>query len=253
MIPTMKVTAYKTHKIAVGEDIYAILDRYLPKLEEKTVVAIASKIISLAQKDVIKKENGMTKRDLIPHVTDYYLGNDYAMKYNQIISIKEHTLTASGGIDESNGNGYFILWPKNVQEITNRIWEHLRKKHGVQNLGVIITDSRTTPLRWGVTAISLAWCGVEPLKNYIGEPDIYGHILQAEKTSIVDSLATAATVVAGEGNEQQPLAIIEDVDFVSFQNRVPTEKELNDLQIDIKDDLFEPLLTSVKWERGKKE
>ncbi|HVA97188.1 MAG TPA: coenzyme F420-0:L-glutamate ligase [Candidatus Acidoferrales bacterium] len=247
----MKVTAYKTHKITVGEDIYEILDRYLPKLSDGSVVAIASKIISFCQKDVIKKENGLEKRDLIPHETDYYLGNDYKMTYNQIISIKNHTLTASGGIDESNGDGYFILWPKNLQQITNHIWKYLRKKHKIQNLGVIVTDSRTTPLRWGVTGISLSWCGFEPLKNYIGEPDIYGQIMQTEKTSIVDSLATVATVVTGEGNEQQPLAVIEDINFVQFQSHVPTEKEIKDLQIDTKDDLFEPLLNSVKWEKGK--
>src|SRR5487761_735724 len=138
----MKVTAYKTHKITVGEDIYEILDRYLPKLSDGSVVAIASKIISFCQKDVIKKENGLEKRDLIPHETDYYLGNDYKMTYNQIISIKNHTLTASGGIDESNGDGYFILWPKNLQETTNHIWEYLKNKYAIKNLGIIVTDSR---------------------------------------------------------------------------------------------------------------
>jgi len=248
----MKVTAYKTHKIGVGEDIFAILNRYLPSLKEKSVVAITSKIISLCQKDVIKKEKDTEKIELIPLETDYYLGDEYPRKYGQIISIKNHTLTASGGIDESNGDGYFILWPKNLQEITNRVWEYLKKKNAIQSLGVIITDSKTSPLRWGVTGIALSWCGLEPLKNYIGQPDIYGQIMRAEKTSIIDSLATAATVVTGEGNEQQPLAVIEDVDFVEFQNRPPTNEEIKGLQIAIKDDLFEPLLTSVKWKKGGK-
>ena len=248
----MKVTAYKTHKIGVGEDIFAILDRYLPSLQEKSVVAVTSKIISLCQKNVIKKEKGVEKIDLIPLETDYYLGREYPRKYGQIISIKNHTLTASGGIDESNGDGYFILWPKNLQETTNQIWEYLKKKNNIQNLGVIVTDSKTSPLRWGVTGLALSWCGLEPLKNYIGEPDIYGQIMHAEKTSIIDSLATATTVVTGEGNEQQPLAVIEDANFVQFKDRPPTDAEIKGLQIDIKDDLFEPLLTSVKWEKGGK-
>ena len=248
----MKVTAYKTHKITVGEDLFAILDQYLPTLKERSVVAITSKIISLCQKDVIKKEKGIEKKDLIPMETDYYLGDEYLRKYGQIISIKNHTLTASGGIDESNGDGYFILWPKNLQETTIHIWEYLRKKKSLKNLGIIVTDSRTSPLRWGVTGIALSWCGLEPLKNYIGQSDIYGQIMHAEKTSIIDSLATATTIVTGEGNEQQPLAVIEDVDFVEFQNRPPTDEEIKSLQIDMKDDLFEPLLTSVKWKKGGK-
>lgn len=248
----MKVTAFKTHKISVGENIFKILDDYLPPLKEESVVAITSKVIALCQKDVIKKEPGKEKIDFIPQEADFYLGDEYVMKYGQIISIKNHTLTASAGIDESNSNGYFVLWPKNLQEITNKIWEKLRKKNTVRKLGVIITDSRTVPLRWGVTGIALSWCGLEPLKSYIGKPDIYGNMLRAEKTNIIDSLSSAATVTTGEGNEQQPIALIEDATFVTFQNRVPTQEEITNLQIDLKDDLFEPLLTSVTWKKGGK-
>src|SRR6266702_4705276 len=139
----MKVIAYKTHKITVGEDIFSIVDQYLPSLKEGSVVAITSKIIALCQRDVIKKGEDTEKIDIIPKEADYYLGDEYPRKYGQIISIKNHTLTASGGIDESNGDGYFILWPKNLQQITNRIWEYLRKKHAIEHLGVITTDSRT--------------------------------------------------------------------------------------------------------------
>lgn len=247
----MKVQAYKTHKITVGEDIFSILDQYLPKLKEGSVVAIASKIIAFCQKDVIKIKPGMRKKDIISQEADYYLGDEYEMKFGQSISIKNHTLTASAGIDESNGNGYFILWPKNLQKITNEIWKYLRGKHKIKNLGIIITDSRTVPLRWGVIGIALSWCGFESLKDYAGKPDIFGRLMHVEKTSLIDSLATAATVVTGEGNEQKPLAVIEDIDFVTFQNRPPTNEEIKKLQIVLKDDLFEPLLTSVKW--GKNE
>lgn len=247
----MKVTAYKTHKVDVGEDIYKILDDYLPKLPENSVVAIASKIIAFCQKDVIKKEPGMEKRDLIEQEADYYLGDEYPRPFGQSISIKNYTLTASAGIDESNGNGYFILWPKNLQKITNEIWKYLRKKNNIKNLGIIVTDSRVVPLRWGVIGIALSWCGFESLKDYTGEPDIYGRIMMVEKTSLIDSLATAATVTTGEGGEQKPLAVIEDIPFVKFQDRPPTEEEIKKLQIVLKDDLFEPLLSSVTWQKGK--
>ena len=198
-----------------------------------------------------KKEAGMEKEDLIEQEADYYLSDEYPRPFGQSISIKNHTLTASAGIDESNGNGYFILWPKDLQKITNTIWEYLREKHQIKNLGIIITDSRIVPLRWGVIGIALSWCGFEPLKDYTGEPDIFGRIMMVEKTSLIDSLATTATVTTGEGGEQKPLAVIEDIPFVTFQNRPPTEGEIKHLQIALKDDLFEPLLSSVKWKKGK--
>jgi F420-0:gamma-glutamyl ligase len=56
----------------------------------------------------------------------------------------------------------------------------------------------------------------------------------------------------GEGDEQQPLAIIEDVPFVKFQSRNPTKKELSGIKISLGDDVFSSLLTSVKWEKGEK-
>jgi putative folate metabolism gamma-glutamate ligase len=248
----MNVTSYKTHIVDVREDIFKILDEYLPPLKENSVVAIASKIIAICQNDVIKKEKGMEKRDLIPYEADYYLGEDYKLSYGQIISIKNHTLTASAGIDASNGGDYYILWPKNLQEITNKIWEYLRKNNNIKNLGIVVTDSRVTPLRWGVIGIALSWCGFEAIKSYIGQADIHGQLMHAEKTSIIDSLATTATLITGEGDEQTPLAVMEHVDFIKFQKRVPTEEEIKGIQIEIKDDLFEPLLNSVRWKKGKR-
>src|SRR2546423_20425 len=81
-------------------------------------------------------------------------------------------------------------------------------------LGIIVTDSRVVPLRWGIIGIALSWCGFEALKDYSGQPDIFGRLMKFEKTSLIDSLATAATVTTGEGNEQKPLAVIEDLPFV---------------------------------------
>ena len=54
----------------------------------------------------------------------------------------------------------------------------------------------------------------------------------------------------GEGNEQTPLATIEDVPFVKFQSRNPTKNELNELNILFEDDLYAPLLKSINWKKG---
>jgi F420-0:gamma-glutamyl ligase len=56
------------------------------------------------------------------------------------------------------------------------------------------------------------------------------------KVDVADSLATAAVLEMGEGNEQKPLAVIEGAS-VEFTERV-NRKEL---LIDIKDDLYRPL------------
>jgi dihydrofolate synthase / folylpolyglutamate synthase len=126
----------------------------------------------------------------------------------------------------------------------------LKKRFHLKNVGVIITDSKTSPLRWGVTSYALAYSGFKPLKDYIGKNDLFGRKFEFEKLSIVDSLAASASVVMGEGDECTPLAIISDLPFVQFQDRSPSKEELEELCITIDKDLYGPFLKNVKWEKG---
>ncbi len=251
----MKVTTYKTHKIQPAENLFDILDAYLPQLQEKSVVVLASKIVGICEGNVIKidpnKPIDEQKNALAEQEADYYLPKEYN-QYGFILTIKHNLMVASAGIDESNSNGFFSLWPKDPQKSANDIREHLIKKHKVEHIGVILTDSKLTPLRWGVTGYAITHSGFQALNNYIGKPDIYGRLMLSEQSNIPDSFASAAVITMGEGNEQQPLAVITDVPFVTFQKRNPTEEELNNLKINIEEDVFASLLTHVKWEKGKK-
>ena len=245
----MKVTSYKTKKVQIGDNLFSLLDEFLPTLKERDIVIITSKIVSICQDRVIKNDGTVDKRALIHQESDLYMEEENLARYGIILTIKNNVLIASAGIDESNGNGYFILWPQDIHRAAAEIWQHLREKHSIKNIGVIITDSHTTPLRWGTTGIGLAWCGFEPLKNYIETPDIFGRNLHVTKASILDGLAAAAVTVMGEGNEQTPLALIRDIPFVQFQNRPPTDEEITSLRISLIDDIYSPLINSSKWKR----
>ena len=247
----MKVTSYKTKKINLGDNLYKILDEYLPKkINDKSVIAVTSKIVAICEGRVAKMESDVQRDILAKKEAEVYLPREYN-QYGFMITVNNGILVASAGIDASNGNGYYVLWPKNPQKSANEIRSYLVKKFNLINIGVIITDSKLTPLRWGVTGVAIAHSGFNALKNYIGTPDIFGRTMQAEKSNIADSLATAAVIEMGEGNEQKPLAIIEDISFVQFQKRNPTKEELKGLKISLGDDVFSSLLKSVKWQKGK--
>lgn len=247
----MNVTPVKTHKITIKDkDILEVLDKYLPALAENTVIAVASKIIAICE-GRIAKMGEVEKDTLIEKEADFFLPRS-GNKYGVALTITQNHLVATAGIDESNGDGYYILWPKDLQKSANTIREHLKKKHTVKNIGVIITDSRTTPLRWGVTGLAIAYSGINPLHSYVGQGDIFGRTMEFTQESIVDGLASAATVTMGEGAEQTPLAIITGIPFVEFQDRNPTQEELDRLKIEPSNDLYAPLLTNVPWEKGKK-
>lgn len=246
----MKVTAQKTKKITPKDtDIFMILDRYLLRLKDRSVVAVTSKIVSITEGSVVKMSEG-DKDKLIIQEAEYYLPRT-SSKYNIILTIKGNAINFSSGVDESNSNGYYVLWPKDPQKSANEIREHLTQRHKKKNIGVIITDTASVPLRWGQRGVFvLAHSGFSALNSYIGKPDIFGRPLKMTSASISDALGTAAVLVMGEGAEQTPLAVIEALPFVKFQQRNPTKKELLKLKMPLEDDLYAPLLKAVKWRKG---
>lgn len=247
----MIVKAYKTHKIQPDENLFTILDKYLPKLQEKSIVALASKIVGICEGRVVKIISDEQKDELAKQEADYYLPREFN-QYGFMITINRNILVASAGVDRSNSNGFYSLWPKDPQKSANKIRAYLIKKHKLSKLGVIITDSHLSPLRWGVTGTSISHSGFHALNSYIEQPDIYGEKMHAEQANMIDSLATAAVIEMGEGNEQRPLALITDTSLVRFQKRNPTQKEINALHISFEDDVYASLLTRVSWEKGKR-
>ncbi len=247
----MIVRSYKTHKIKAGEDLYKILDKYLPPLNENSVVAITSKIVSITQGDIVKNDGAITKEELIKKESDYYIENDKDSEYGKIFLTRKNGLIVfTAGIDESNTDEGYVLWPKNLQEITDKIWQYLREKRNIKNLGVIVTDSGIIPVRTGVIGSCLSWCGFEAINSFVGKNDIFGRQIMFTQVSVIESLAVSAVVVIGETNEQTPLAILTDLSFVKFQDRIPTPDELNAVIFPIEKDLYGKLLTSVEWKKG---
>ncbi len=245
---TTKITPVKTHKItAKDKDIFKILDRYIKNLPNKSIVAITSKIISVTEGRIVKI-GSVDKDELIKKESEFYLPRN-KNPYNVSLTITRGTLVATAGIDESNAGGFYVLWPKNPQKTADSIREYLAKKFETHDIGVVITDSKTTPLRWGVTGIAIAYSGFVPLKNYIGKPDIFGRKLEFTKMSVMDNLAASATLVMGEGDEQSPIAVIENPPVI-FQKRNPTKKEIREIRISIEKDLYSPLLKNALWEKG---
>jgi putative folate metabolism gamma-glutamate ligase len=245
----MKIKSIKTHKITTEDkNILDVVDKYVTELKEGSMVAVTSKVIAICEGRVVKVESG-DKDKLIKQEAQYFIPR-HKNKYHVALTVTNNLLTASAGIDESNGNGYYILWPENSFESANKIRAFLRKKFGLKNLGVIITDSKTMPLKWGVTGTAIGYSGFKSLNDLIGTEDIFGRPLVMTKVNIAENLAAAATLLMGEGSEQMPIAIAEELPFVEFVDNDPTQEEIKSLKIKIEDDIYEPFLNSAKWEKG---
>jgi Uncharacterized conserved protein len=115
--------------------------------------------------------------------------------------------------------------------------------YGIKTLGVLITDSRTVPLRSGTTGISLGYAGFEGLRDYRGLPDIYDRPFKVSQTNVADGLAAAAVFIMGEGSERQPLATVTDARVV-FTDRAIKKEEI---QIPLEDDLYLPFFKEFEF------
>ena len=190
---------------------------------------------------------------LIAQEADLYLPRKYVPGAWCMQTIKNNVLIPSAGIDESNADGHYILWPRDPHGTAQQMWQWLRRTYRVNNLGVIISDSHTIPLRRGVLGISFAHHGFAPLKDYRGKPDIFGRQLKMTQTNIADGLAAAAVMLMGEGSECTPLAIVEGIPWIKFISRpVRNKKPFSSFEIKTKEDLYYPLIRSVPWHRGGK-
>lgn len=246
----MKVVPIKTDKIVAGKvSIYGLLVKSLPVLSERSIVAITSKVLSLCENRVIPT-GSIDKDQLLTQESDLYLPGELS-KYGHHFTITRNTLIPMAGIDESNGNGQYILWPTDSQKSANDIREFLVKYFKLKGVGVVITDSTCQPLRRGTTGIVLGWSGFAGLRNYIGKPDLFGRPFAVTSASIAGGLAATAVLVMGEGTEQTPLCVLSDLPFVEFQSQNPSKAEIAEMNIPPKDDLFAPFLSAVHWRKGK--
>lgn len=245
----MTIDAIKTPAVRAHDDLWEIIKNAITEIPERSVLAVTSKIVSLCEGNVVPSES-ITRDELVKTEADYYIPSSYN-PYGFCISVKNNTLIASAGIDVSNGEGEFILWPKDPQASANRIREFLQKEYGVQEVGVVITDSHVLPLRWGTHGTSIAHTGFVALNDYRGKPDIFGNTLKVSQANVAEGLASSAVLVMGEGSEQTPLVLMSNLPFVQFQPRNPTDQELKDLAISLEEDVFSPLLKNAPWTTGK--
>ncbi|HYC34591.1 MAG TPA: coenzyme F420-0:L-glutamate ligase [Candidatus Paceibacterota bacterium] len=230
----MYVKAFKTRLFKEKEDLLGFITSHIKKLSEGDILAVTSKIVALAEGRV-KTVTAKEKDDLIKKESKIALKTKYVW-----LTVKDNTLMANAGIDESNALGKVILLPRDSFKAAELIRKTLKKHYKLKRLGVVITDSRTEALRRGITGKALSYAGFQGVKDYVGKKDLYGRKFKFESVNVADSLASAAVYEMGEGNESKPLAVIQDVE-VKFQEKINKREAM----ISLKKDMYAPLFKSL--------
>ena len=228
----MKIQPIKTHIFKKEDDLIAFITQHVTSLKNGSVLAVTSKIVALAEGRTAVVKSKKEKEALIKKESEWALQTHPEWWWTE----KDGALLVNAGIDDSNANGKLVLLPKDSFKSAVKLRGQLKSLYNVKRVGVVITDSRISPMRAGVTGMAMGYAGFKGVRDYRGKKDIFGRKLKVTMTDVADSLATAAALVMGEGAERQPLCIIEDAP-VEFVEKVDRREVL----IPRKEDMYWPL------------
>lgn len=221
------------------DDLLSKIKNSTLSLQEGDCVAVASKVVAIHQGRCVPRDPAK-KEGLIKQEADFYL--DEPMSQGVLHTIKNNTLIANAGIDPFGG--YHILWPSAPKKTAEELLAWFKKEYAIKNLYLVIVDSRSVFMRQGAVGIALGWAGFNPLYDNRKRKDLLGFDSGGTQTNLPDSLAAAAALSMGEGNEQTPLAVIRGCRFLPNEKPSPDEFEIG-----IDSDIYAPFLKK-DWEQG---
>lgn len=199
----MVIRPIHTSLFRPGDSLERFLFRFLPRLREKDIVVITSKIVALSQWRIVAARSLEEKESLIKRESKKTIATPWFL-----LGFKYGEWRPNAGIDESNGFKKLILLPKEPWRTARNLQKILKKKYKLKQLGVLITDTRTKPLQKGTIGSALAFFGFAPFKSYVGQKDLFGEPFKWTRVNLAQGLAAAAGLVMGEGKERKPLAVI---------------------------------------------
>jgi len=217
-------------EIEPGVDLAAVLARCIDtaglKVIDGDVIAVAQKIVSKAEdrfvdlRDIIPSEQALAleySKEKDPRLAELILReSSRIVRDTPIVLIVEHRsgiVLANAGIDRSNVRGddhTALLLPEDADASAATIKQCL-EHHFDRSIGVLITDSVGRPWRVGTTGLAIGCAGVAAMHDMRGDTDRFGRVLQVAEIAVADSLAGAANLVMGEGDEGVPAALISGI------------------------------------------
>jgi len=245
----MQVFGIPTKLISVGDNLVDVILEALSNqglgIDDRDLLAIASKAVAVAQNRLVelgsiessKKAKMLAeKHDFEPSLAEVVLQEAekvYGGATRTLLALKSNVLVANAGVDRKNApEGYVTLWPMNPFESAEKIRkEILARTH--KHVGVLIVDSRITPLRMGTTALAIGVAGFKPIKDCRVETDLYGKRIYVTRHALADDLASVAHLIMGETTAKTPAVLIRNAPVVFSE-----ESDQNSMTIPAEQCLF---------------
>lgn len=246
----MEVFPVKTRKIVPPQDnLELAIQETDISLQEGDCIAVTSKVVSIWQGRCVPVDSVEHKDILAKQEAELYLEREHVPYSHLLHTIKYNFLISSAGIDASNANNHYVLWPAEPKKAAEELLVWFKKTYNIKKLYIVITDSHSVPFRRGALGCAIGWAGFDPLIDHRGTPDLFGREFKAEHTNLADSLAAAAVLVMGETNESTPIAIIRNAPYLGNDINTPHEYPY---EVPMQEDMYAPFFAKAPWKKGGK-
>ena len=221
------------------------------------IIAVASKVVATSEGRVRQLSRVKPTRQAVRLGRKYSLPPEFVQLVldeadevyggvrGALLTLKDGQATANAGADRKNAPpDSAVLWPLDPKASATRLRRAVKKKTGL-NVGVVIVDSRVTPLRLGTIGLSLASVGFMPVKDFRGKTDLYGRKASITFQALGDGIAAAAQLLMGEAKESVPFVLVRGAP-VEFAGRGVWMEKMG-----LKDCLYmAQILRETRWTSG---
>lgn len=190
------------------------------QLKTRDIVAVSSKIVGLAEKRIrylnsvkpgSKARSLARKHSITPEFAQAILDEADTVVggvNGALLTVKNGDAVANAGIDRKNApEGTVVLWPHDPDHSASSLRRSIERRSG-KNVGVVIVDSRVSPLRLGTTGFAIGSSGFEPVEDLRGRADLFGRRIEITLRAVADGIAASAQLVMGEASDHVPFAVV---------------------------------------------
>jgi coenzyme F420-0:L-glutamate ligase/coenzyme F420-1:gamma-L-glutamate ligase len=226
-------------EIREGDDLAALVEAAVD-LRADDVLCVASTVVSKAEgrtvdlADVTAGERAREVAERLERVTGEAKDPRFAQavieESNDLVLESPFLLTetrfghitVNAGIDRSNvPEADLLLLPEDPAGSARRLHETL-------GVPVVVTDTCGRPFRHGQRGVAIGWAGLPASRDWRGERDRDGRELDVTVEAVVDELAAAANLVAGEGAGGRPFVVVRGFEFGDHDGSEELFREYDD-------------------------
>ena len=220
----MELYPLKSKMVLPGDSLSAsfieALSSFGLKVRNGDIIAVASKAVSISERNIVSlskvRSTALARKlgrrfEMIPEFAQVVINEAdavYGGVPGVLLTLKNGDAIANSGVDRKNAPGDSVIpWPVDPHRSAETIRRSLNRKLR-KRIGVVIVDSRVTPLRLGTIGLAIASSGFHPVRDSRGTKDLYGRKVRITLQAVADGIAGAAQLLMGETRETIPFVLV---------------------------------------------